>query len=146
MLRAPEIFNYKVITTMATGNTSCTTRERLEILKKSNKIVAKVLEDITTTLAKMRMTMNKISQDTKENKMTINAMRKESNENIERLKRRTVEGESARKRTHEEELHFTASKGKEKLEDGHETSAPETKKLLGRIGREEVVGLKAKGS
>lgn len=46
---------------MATGNTSGTTWERLEILAKSNKTFANVLEDMTTTLVEMRMTINNIT-------------------------------------------------------------------------------------
>lgn len=62
--------------------------------------------------------------------MTIDTVRNEQNKNIELLERRMVERERDCRRTYEEELHFDASKGKTKLEDGYETSALETEKTL----------------
>ncbi|KAB1202588.1 hypothetical protein CJ030_MR4G011755 [Morella rubra] len=49
--------NNTVLYGCLTGNTSSATLERLEILEESNKTFAKVLEDMTTTLAEIRKTI-----------------------------------------------------------------------------------------
>lgn len=66
-------------------------RKHLEVLDRSNTRIHNVLNEVTTTLVKLRMTFNGITCESEENRRAKDAMRCETNASLKRLKRMVVE-------------------------------------------------------